>query len=259
MSMPKFPTDTGNLTRDNVINQILSSIAMEELGISHVLNAEGEKMQYVLGTLEGVAPLTPAPTVDQVLQTNDSIQQTLGAVATQQLFLKTKMSDVLEAAESAISMPHIGISKLGDWYVAGVDTGVTALGDISVGEDGNWYIDGVDTNVPAVGLQGPVGAEGTAPVITIGANGDWYINGADTGQSAVSTMNTVLSVSATNTWVLDGVDTGVPVMGMLSIGSNGNWYIDGTDTGVQAQGIVGPAGAQGQQGALGATAFVNIR
>jgi len=44
MSMPKFPTDTGSLTRENVINQILSSIAMEELGLSHVLNVEGEKM-----------------------------------------------------------------------------------------------------------------------------------------------------------------------------------------------------------------------
>ena len=37
------------------VNQILSSIAMEELGMSHILNAEGEKLQYILGTLPGLS------------------------------------------------------------------------------------------------------------------------------------------------------------------------------------------------------------
>ena len=51
MSMPVFPNT--NITRENAINQILSSIAMEELSLSHILNAEGEKIQHVLGTLTG--------------------------------------------------------------------------------------------------------------------------------------------------------------------------------------------------------------
>ena len=37
--------------RGLAVNQILSSIAMEGLALSHILNAEGEKLQYVLGTL----------------------------------------------------------------------------------------------------------------------------------------------------------------------------------------------------------------
>ena len=97
MSMPKFPSDTGSLTKENVLNQILSSIAMEELGISHLLNAEGEKMQYILGTLEGVTPPVIPATIEQVLQANQSIQKLLGTIMMQQVFLKAKMSDVLDA------------------------------------------------------------------------------------------------------------------------------------------------------------------
>ena len=45
------------------MNQILSSIAMKELGLSHILNAEGEKLQYILGTLPGlIGPAGPTGT-----------------------------------------------------------------------------------------------------------------------------------------------------------------------------------------------------
>ena len=97
MSMPKFPSDTGDLTKENALNQILSSIAMEELGLSHVLNVEGEKMQYILGTLEGVDPPATPPTVEQVLQANQSIQKLLETIMMQQVFLRAKMCDALNA------------------------------------------------------------------------------------------------------------------------------------------------------------------
>ena len=97
MSMPKFPTET-NITRDDAINQILSSIAMEELGLSHILNAEGEKLQYILGTLEGSIPPEQA-TIGQVLKANDSVRKLLETVTFQMMFLKSKMSDVLEYSQ----------------------------------------------------------------------------------------------------------------------------------------------------------------
>ena len=51
MSLPSFPNIDPPIQREDAVNQILSSIAMEELGLSHILNAEGEKLQYILGTL----------------------------------------------------------------------------------------------------------------------------------------------------------------------------------------------------------------
>jgi hypothetical protein len=93
MSTPSFPVNPSELTRENVINQIISSIAMEELGLSHILNAEGEKLQYVLGTLTGSSGLNP--TVDQVLKVNDSVRQVMGAALQNQMFLQNKMSSAL--------------------------------------------------------------------------------------------------------------------------------------------------------------------
>ena len=51
MSMPSFPNIDPPSQREDAVNQILSSIAMEELGLSHILNAEGEKLQYILATI----------------------------------------------------------------------------------------------------------------------------------------------------------------------------------------------------------------
>lgn len=98
MSNPTFP-DNPDVTRDDVVNQILSSIAMEELGLSHIINAEGEKLQYILGTLPGVPE--PGATIEDLLEINKSIQNTLQNAAYNQLLLKSKMGQALSASEMA--------------------------------------------------------------------------------------------------------------------------------------------------------------
>lgn len=96
MSQPSFP-ENPSITRDDAVNQILSSIAMEELGLSHIINAEGEKLQYVLGTLPGL--VGPAATIEDLLDTNESIRSMLESASYNQLFLKNKMQQVLASSE----------------------------------------------------------------------------------------------------------------------------------------------------------------
>ena len=55
MSMPSFPPNGADMTRAEALTMIIASIAMEELALSHILNAEGEKLQYILGTLHGTS------------------------------------------------------------------------------------------------------------------------------------------------------------------------------------------------------------
>lgn len=93
MSMPSFPPDGADLTREEALTMIITSIAMEELALSHILNAEGEKLQYVLGTLPGSSPCA-CP--QDVLAVNKSVTALVEAVTQNQILLKNKLDQVLE-------------------------------------------------------------------------------------------------------------------------------------------------------------------
>jgi len=94
MSMPSFPPNGADMTREEALTMIIASIAMEELALSRILNAEGEKLQYILGTLPGSRPCA-AP--KDVLAVNKSVTVLLEAVTQNQMLLKNKLERVLEA------------------------------------------------------------------------------------------------------------------------------------------------------------------
>ncbi|WP_242503588.1 MULTISPECIES: hypothetical protein [Bacillus cereus group] len=48
----------------------MASIALEKLGLAHIINAEAEKIQYAIGTLSG---LSPAATLVEILAVNESV------------------------------------------------------------------------------------------------------------------------------------------------------------------------------------------
>ena len=96
LSQPSFPNNP-DITRDDAVNQILSSVAMEELGLSHIINAEGEKLQYILGTLPGITG--PAASIEDLLDANQSVQDLLQNASYNQLLLRSKMQQALAASE----------------------------------------------------------------------------------------------------------------------------------------------------------------
>ena len=54
MSFPNIPDVDASvdISTEDSVNLLLASIAFEELGLAHIINAEAEKIQFVLGTLE---------------------------------------------------------------------------------------------------------------------------------------------------------------------------------------------------------------
>ena len=48
MGMPQIPDGTNRPNAEEVFIDLLESIALEQIAISHILNAEGEKLQAVI-------------------------------------------------------------------------------------------------------------------------------------------------------------------------------------------------------------------
>ena len=96
MSFPNIPNvdPTINLSREEVINLLLASIAFEELGLAHIINAEAEKIQAAVGTLPNIE-LT-ATTISELLDVNQSVNRTLKTALKTQMLLQFKLEDVLD-------------------------------------------------------------------------------------------------------------------------------------------------------------------
>lgn len=89
MSMPNIPNITPviDLDRCEVIDLLLSSIALEEIGLSHILNAEGEKLQAFLK----LKPCCP----EDFYKINESVHRTLRSIVKSQMLLQFKLEDTI--------------------------------------------------------------------------------------------------------------------------------------------------------------------
>ena len=106
MSMPNIPNLNPNIEidRNDAVNIILSSIGMEELSLSHLLNAEAEKIQFALGTLETAQG--QAASFEQILETNRQAGKMVRDVIKNQMLLAMKMEDTVDlAANIAVNNP----------------------------------------------------------------------------------------------------------------------------------------------------------
>ncbi|MDP4084391.1 MAG: hypothetical protein Q8934_07200 [Bacillota bacterium] len=108
MSMPTIPNINANITitREEVINLLLASIAFEELGLAHLINAEAEKIQAVLGTLEDGENVNGSPSISDLLKINKSVNKTLKEIIKKEMLLQFKLEDVLEIPEETCPTPR---------------------------------------------------------------------------------------------------------------------------------------------------------
>ncbi|MDT9027822.1 hypothetical protein [Rossellomorea yichunensis] len=99
MSQASIPNITPiiNLTIGQTVPLLLSSIALEELALAHLINAEAEKIQFVLGTLEGTQHLcSDHISLKDLLKVNHSVQRTLQGAIKKEMLLQFKLENILD-------------------------------------------------------------------------------------------------------------------------------------------------------------------
>ena len=232
MSLPTFPQIDPPLTREGSLNEIISSIAAEELSLSHILNAEGEKLQYVLGTLPG---LEEAAALDEVMQVNQSVQKTLSGVMEQQMLLTGKLTSAMRAP---IQPGPTG--PTGPTGAAGPAEGPTG----ATGATGPTGPDGPDGAVGAAGAAGATGATGPA-----GAQGPTGAVGAVGAAGAAGAAGATGATGVTGPTGATGVTGATGATGPA--GPDGATGPAGIAGAAGAAGATGPTGASGAAGAAG--------
>jgi len=98
LSFPNIPNITPliSITTEQTIPLLSSSIALEELALAHIMNAEAEKLQFALGTLDTEVTLSPAEvSLGDLLNVNASVQRTIRDVIKKEMLLEFKFDNVL--------------------------------------------------------------------------------------------------------------------------------------------------------------------
>ncbi len=81
MGMPIITPGTGS--REQAITDLIQSVALQETALSHILNAEGEKMQAIIA----MSSTTP----EQMLLVNDSVNKLINAATRLEIMFQAKL------------------------------------------------------------------------------------------------------------------------------------------------------------------------
>ena len=82
MGMPVITTSS--TTRDQAITELIQSVALEETALSHILKAEGEKIQKIVAL--------PDVTPEVLLATNKSVESMVNSISNLEVILTDKIS-----------------------------------------------------------------------------------------------------------------------------------------------------------------------
>lgn len=101
MGMPIITPGTG--TREEAITDVITSVALQEAALSHILNAEGEKMQDIIG-MEHV-------TGEQLLKMNKSAGLMINVITRLEMILQAKLETVLYPVCISKSVMNDGMGR----------------------------------------------------------------------------------------------------------------------------------------------------
>lgn len=95
MSMPKI--ECANINKCCAASSLLQSIALEETAISHILNAEGEKLQKAIS-------------IDceqkELLEINKSVEDMIDKITSLEIVLKAKLDLIRPILDECDKKPH---------------------------------------------------------------------------------------------------------------------------------------------------------
>jgi HAMP domain-containing protein len=81
MGMPVITPGEGS--RDQAITDLIQSVALQEAALAHIMNAEGEKMQKIIG-LDNV-------TSEELLALNKSVGSMINSITRLEMMLQAKL------------------------------------------------------------------------------------------------------------------------------------------------------------------------
>jgi hypothetical protein len=93
MSMPQIPENCHRPEIDQAIIDLLESIALEEISLSHILNAEAERIQAFVGKNQ---EFPTSPSNIEILHFNKSTSSLLDTIIMKEWILYKKLLATLE-------------------------------------------------------------------------------------------------------------------------------------------------------------------
>lgn len=109
MSMPKIEKSENPINREQSISNLIESVALMETGLSHIVNAEGEKIQKVIKyDSDEDVPL------DDLLKVNESAEKMINSISKLEMILQNKLDTSKELDESGITPSEYPCESLGE-------------------------------------------------------------------------------------------------------------------------------------------------
>ncbi len=91
------------INREKSFNLLLASVAFEQLGLSNIINAEVEKLQYILDIFENNQQ-QEILTVRELIQINTTTRKLFRTVINSHILLQLKLEDVLDKITSKTTL-----------------------------------------------------------------------------------------------------------------------------------------------------------